>query len=100
MTAIIAIPVSGWKRGKGHAPRNMTYGVRMSPEDRDAYFDPAWTTVSVAIGELSTTVIVELRPSFWKQCPELRSSTIRDWLWTQGLTPWRDQDPPSLILES
>ena len=90
--------VSGWNSG---SPNNATgggYGIRMSRRDRDEYFDPKWPWVTIELEELGVTE-VNLAPSFWRGCTELRGAAIGKWMLERGLAPWPKGEPPRLRLE-
>jgi hypothetical protein len=90
--------VSGWNDG---SPNNATrggYGIWMSRRNRDGYFDPEWGSVTIELEELGTTE-VNLAPSFWRGCTELREAAIGRWLLDRGLAPWPKGKPPRLGLE-
>ncbi len=72
------------------------YGLKVSPSDRDAHFDPNWRAVTLRIGEREVTVSIS--PSFWRGCSELRSREIGKYLLTNGLAPWPKWAPPTFDL--
>lgn len=73
------------------------YGLRVSAEDRDRFFDRAWTNVIIELpGEGPSTVA--LSKSFWSRCSELRSAALGRWLLGAGLAPWPRGEPPTFLL--
>jgi len=85
-----AFTASGWK--------GATYGIRVGGRNRDRYFDSAWETVELQLvgGSAAQRVVVSVSPSFWRNCPELRSTSIGRWFEGLGLLPWQKGQPPSL----
>jgi hypothetical protein len=86
--------VKGWK--------NWSYGIRITQEDRDEYFQREWPSVTIEF-EGGGVTEAELTKSFWKDqkgCIELRSADIGRWLHAHGLAPWPKYQPPELKLES
>jgi hypothetical protein len=82
--------VSAWHNGKG------TYGIDIGEVNRDRYFDRAWKAIQVEIdGEVHD---LPLTPGFWVDCPEVRSSIIKDWLGRNGRLPWPKYQPPHFEL--
>lgn len=82
---------TGWRGG----PPNTTgagYGISISRNDRNKYFDPDWNTVTLDVGD--ERIVVELSVSFWKNCTELRSKKIGEFMLANGLAPWRKRQPP------
>jgi hypothetical protein len=68
------------------------YGLRISARDRDTYFDPYWLSVTLKID--GRTISVDITPSFWKRCTELRSAAIGKYMLRKGLAPWPKGQPP------
>ena len=90
--------VSGWNNGSPSKTTGGGYGIRMSWRDRDEYFDPEWPWVTIELEELGVTE-VNLAPSFWRGCTELRGAAIGKWMLERGLAPWPKGEPPRLRLE-
>lgn len=74
------------------------YGLRISEEDRDLFFDPRWREVVLDLGG-EVEARVRLSQSFWRSCSELRSLKIGQWLLHHGLAPWPRGRPPKLTVE-
>ena len=68
-----------------------------SRADRDRYFDPAWKDVLLSFPDGSATR-VRISHSFWRRCPELRSSHIGRWLIEHGHAQWPAGRPPAFVL--
>jgi hypothetical protein len=81
--------VSGWRNG---ASKHSTYGIRVGKPNREAYFDPSWSTIQVDIE--GTWHEFELTNGFWNDCPEFRGRAIRQWLERNHLLSWSRQKPP------
>ena len=85
-----------WSNG-GTTQSGAGYGVRITPKDRDRFFERGWNTVNVELPG-DGTVEVHLSDSFWRNCTELRSSSIGRWLLEKRLAPWPSGRPPVLEL--
>jgi hypothetical protein len=77
--------VTAWSNGRP-LRTGAGYGIRLSVGDRDLFFDPHWSDVSVDFAD-GEPVLVPLSRSFWRSCPELRSAAIGRWLLRNGLAP-------------
>ena len=87
----------GWNNGSPDNRTGAGYGIRLSKEDRDRYFQREWDSVEIELenGEL---VKVRLSNSFWRRCVELRSSKIGRWMLENGYAPWPKGSPPKFKL--
>ncbi len=88
----------GWSNG---APNNQTgagYGIRVSRSDRERYFDATWPSVRLHIEE-EIEASIDISPSFWKCCVELRSQMIGKWMLDRNLAPWPKREPPAFEME-
>jgi hypothetical protein len=88
--------VTAWSNGRP-LRTGAGYGIRLSVGDRDRFFDPDWSDVSVDVAD-GEPVLVPLSSSFWRSCPELRSAAIGQWLLRNALAPWPRGAPPTLVL--
>ena len=70
------------------------YGLRIPREVRDVMFKKNWKTVQLKIGRQDA--VINMRPSFWRSCHELRSPAIRKWLQARGLDDWEYSKPPRI----
>jgi len=89
--------VSGWSDGSPNNRTGAGYGIRMSRRDRDEYFDPEWSSVTIELEGMGETE-ANVRPSFWHRCTELRKAKIGKWLLERGLAPWPRGKPPRVEL--
>lgn len=87
---------TGWNNGRLEPGG---YGLRVPSPDRDAIFSRAWKTVIVQIPEADIKVQVELSPTFWRRCAELRSAAIGRWLSSRRYAPWPRRQPPKFRVE-
>ena len=92
------IIVSGWNNGSPNNETGSGYGIRIPKKSRDKYFERGWKYVVIEFDDGSSTT-VKISPSFWRSCPELRSSKIGKWMLKNGLAPWSKGNPPILKLE-
>lgn len=88
--------VTAWSNGSPNNRTGSGYGIRMSRRDRDQYFQQSWPTVTIELDWGAAEV--NLAPSFWRRCTELRSAAIGKWLLDHGLAPWPKGSPPKLRL--
>ena len=85
---------TAWNNGRHHTS-GAGYGLRISEEDRDRFFDRSWGHVVFDLGG-EAQANVPLSESFWRSCSELRSAEI---LRICGLAPWPKGNPPVFALE-
>jgi len=88
--------VVGWKTSSP-SQTGRGYGIRISREDRDRFFDKNCLHVTIELDEI--TVRIQLSRSFWRDCIELRGKEIGGWMIHRGLVPWPKGHPPKLRLE-
>ncbi|MEO7555001.1 MAG: hypothetical protein ABIV94_00175 [Acidimicrobiales bacterium] len=91
------VRATGWHNGT--APDDPSgYGIRLTPRDRDTYFDPSWGSVIVEMDGTDATTVA-IAPSFWRSCPELRSADIGRWFLDAQTAPWAKGSPPGIAVE-
>ena len=73
--------------------------IRIDIEDRNRYFNRDWDYIIIELEGETNQINVNLSPSFWRRCKELRSAGIGRWLIKNGLAPWPRYNPPELRLE-
>ena len=84
---------SAWKGG--------TFGLKIlePAKIRERFFRSEWTVVKLhLIGVRCRTVEVNISPSFWRSCPEMRSGEIGEWFKDNGHAPWPKGQPPRFIV--
>lgn len=79
---------AGWSGG--------AYGIRIKVDDRERHFPRDLPTIWVHAGDDSGEI--NLSPSFWRHCPELRGGVVQRWLLREGLAPWPYRKPPKVEL--
>lgn len=88
-----------WNNGQ-HSRSGSGYGVKVPIEDRAAYFNRSWKTVTLVLPLEDGSREVQLnvaKASFWSDvCRELISAEIGKWLIARGLAPWPDRKPPKM----
>lgn len=91
--------VTAWNSGK-HFESGAGYGLKVSIEDRDTFFDKNWTSVIVQLPNNNEPIEINIaKSSFWNStCRELISQDIGIWLRSEGLAPWRKGKPPKFEL--
>jgi hypothetical protein len=88
---------TGWHNG--HPSHEAAgYGLKLTKADRDRYFDRTWQEVELQFVSDQSVTTVQLNPSFWGGCTELRSATIGQWLLTAGAAPWSQGNPPGVVV--
>jgi len=87
----VPILVSAWTNGGGF------YGLKVLGEGRNA-FESDWGTVVLDLPGLTKPVVATLSASFWKSCPEIRSTGIREFLDHHGILSWPPRCPPRFLL--
>ena len=91
-----SFPATGWKSGR-HSRTGVSYGLKISVEDRDEFFDRNWKTVTLYLvnGKKRRTAIANVdKASFWEGvCQELINTEIRSWFFEFDFAPWADGDP-------
>lgn len=88
---------TAWNNGS-HSASGAGYGLRVSVDDRDRYFDKGWREVVFDLdGEGEATSPVS--ESFWRRCSELRSAEVGRWLRGRDLAPWPKGSPPNLEVQ-
>lgn len=90
--------VRGWSNGSPNNDTGAGYGIRLSPSDRDRWFRQDWSNVTLHLEDGGKTQ-VNVSPSFWRCCTELRHKAIGRFLIDRGLAPWPKGSPPRLSLE-
>lgn len=92
--------VIAWNNG-AHARSGAGYGFRVHPDDRDALFQRAWTSILLEVDTEPDPVEVKLdAEKFWGDTNyELQCPAVGRWLRHNGLAPWARGNPPAFILE-
>lgn len=87
---------TGWHNGsRREDPAG--YGLKFVARDRDRHFDPNWSEVVVTL-ENGPEVRLQLSPSFWRTCSEIRSAEVGRWLLEQGAAPWPASSPLGIVV--
>lgn len=91
--------VTAWNSGK-HFESGAGYGLKLSIQDRDEFFDKSWSIVLLQLPGRSEPIEVNIaKNSFWNNtCRELISKEIGLWLRSTGLAPWSKGKPPKFEL--
>ena len=84
---------TAWKNGK-HLGSGVSYGLKISAPNRDRFFLKSWEGVTLHLQGYDEPVSVNITPSFWRRCSELRSKDIGRWLVQKGHVPWERGNPP------
>ncbi|QBQ53078.1 hypothetical protein [Nitrosococcus wardiae] len=90
--------VIAWSNGS-HKKSGAGYGVKLSIEDRDRYFERGWQSVKLTLEDGAEIEVNVGKKSFWSgTCRELIHSQIGKWLLEVDLAPWPKGNPPKLEL--
>jgi len=89
--------VTAWNNGE-YRQSGAGYGLKISVDDRDRFFDLKWETVILELDGYHQPIEVNVnKPSFWgPKCRELILKDIGIWLRQRGLAPWPKGKPPKL----
>lgn len=92
--------VTGWNNGR-HYSSSAGYGIKISPEDRDKYFNRKWRSVSIKLpGKVGFLKVNVDKKSFWTRvCGELAVKDIGIWLKKNARVPWPKGNPPKMVME-
>lgn len=94
---------TAWNNGKHHLT-GAGYGLKVSAEDRDRHFNPAWRSVSVELPICYGFIVAEVnvgKESFWgPTCRERISAEIGRWMISNQYAPWKDDLPPKFNAEA
>jgi hypothetical protein len=90
---------TAWNNGQHHSS-GAGYGLKVSPSDRDRYFDRRWGVAELHLPALDEPVRVNIdKASFWSgNCRELISREIGQWFQSVGRAPWPSGSPPRVEL--
>ena len=91
--------VKAWKNGK-HRQIGTSYGLKVAIPDRNEFFRESWDYIILDLEGVAEPVQVNIeKNSFWSDnCHELIHERIREWLWANGLAPWKHWHPPEMTL--
>jgi len=91
---------TAWNNG-AHNSSGSGYGLKVSIQDRDRYFQRDWSNVVLELDDMKTPIEVNVRKSsFWSAtCRELISRDIGQWLINNKRVPWPQGKPPKIVLE-
>lgn len=89
-----------WNNGHHHVS-GAGYGLKISFEDRETYFNPKWQTVILHLAGYQKPVEVNVaKPSFWnRSCGELIKNDIGIWLRTNDRHVWPKGNPYSVKMK-
>jgi hypothetical protein len=86
-----------------HNPSGAGYGLKITPADRDAYFDKRWKSIILELPYRDRWVEIEIKlakKSFWgSQCRAIVNKEIGRWLLAHQLAPWPKRRPPLIEIE-
>ena len=91
--------MTGWKSGTSKSPG--TCGFRVKLGDRDELFiglEEVVLELPPCNGKVQP-LNIELSPSFWRTCPEIRSQSISNWMKKRGDCPWPHRKTPKYKTE-
>lgn len=83
--------VKAWNNGAWNQS-GAGYGLRISKNDRDIFFNRAWSNVILDLPN-GINASINLSTSFWNKCPEIRKAEIGRWLISSGYGNWPHGNP-------
>lgn len=86
---------TAWNNGEW-SPTGGGYGIRIR-RDEFHMFNAHWQQVRLTLGN-GNIIDVNISPSFWAGCRELRSRVIGQWLIDSGVAPWTARRPPVIMI--
>jgi hypothetical protein len=90
--------VKAWNNGE-HKASGAGYGVKLSVEDRDSFFDQNWENVIVTLPNGVKLEANIKKASFWNNtCRELSNKKFGEWFIEKNVAPWDSGKPPSFKL--
>ncbi len=96
-----SFPATAWNNGKWRTS-GAGYGIRVSTNDRDRFFNRNWRSVTLRLVTKTGFVDVQVncaKDSFWHgTCRELISRDIGRWFLDLKLAPWPKGRPPRFDL--
>lgn len=92
--------VKAWNNGK-HQASGAGYGVKLSVQDRDSFFDRKWKKVIITLPDGVKVEANVKKDSFWNEtCRELINKKLGVWFIENNLAPWASGYPPEFKLTS
>ncbi|CAH7009359.1 MULTISPECIES: hypothetical protein [Vibrio] len=89
--------VKVWTNGKPNYETGAGLGVRIARMDRDSNFSQSQPNIRLLVDD--EVVELELAPSFWRKCHEIRHRKIGKWIVYHGLHKAPKGHPNKLLLE-
>lgn len=90
--------VRGWNNGS-RSTMDAGYGLKVKLADRDKFFNKDWKSVQPIFEGSENPVEVNITPSFWRGCCELRSKEIGCWFHRLGCAKWPKYKTPKFSME-
>ena len=88
---------AAWNNGQW-STTGAGYGLKVSIEDRDRFFDREWESVTLRLGVDEKRCVAEAnvaKASFWDgTCREMIKKEIGFWFIECGFAPWPKGEPP------
>jgi hypothetical protein len=92
--------VTAWNNG-AHSRNGAGYGLRVNPQDRDAFFKKEWDKVILEIEDQGTTAEAHFDiDKFWSEIgAPILCREVGLWLRHHGLAPWALGNPPVFVVD-
>ena len=90
--------VTAWNKGN-HSKTGSGYGLRIKISDRNMLFKKNWKFVKIILGKAKNHVEININPSFWNKCSELRHKEIGSWFIKLGCSKWPKGKPPKFSMK-
>ena len=91
---------TAWNNGQPSAT-GTGYGLKISPSDRDRFFDRSWKTVRLNLMTAQNGRTAEgnvCKSSFWSTCLEMICKDIGRWFLDNRFARWCSGRPPRFLL--
>ncbi|EOW9174415.1 hypothetical protein [Vibrio cholerae] len=89
--------VKVWTNGKPNYSTGAGFGIRIARADRENNFSQSQPNIKLLIDD--AVVDLQLTPSFWKKCHEIRHRKIGKWIVFHDLHKALKGHPNKLVLE-
>jgi len=93
---VVTFITSPWTNGKPNSETGSGFGLRIPSKIRRDIFQKEWETITICTESIE--FVVPVTPAFWRQCNEIRSRHIGEWLIDNGLDKWPKGTPPLIYV--
>ena len=83
--------ISLWKN-------NSKYEFRIPNKKRDLYFDKSVNFINLALPDISKSIKLKIRESFWNKCSHFGNTQVTNWLNEKHYTNYKKGNPTRFLL--